>query len=100
MTYETVEKLFEYTSGDEFVDSVAYINNKYSVTTRLGGVVQVLGAFGEGGLAVALSPGCATVMGCVPSTLLIWSSSDNLVTGRYYRQLDSNGKAVGQWIKE
>lgn len=70
------------------------------MTTRLGGVVQVLGAFGEGGLAVALSPGCATVMGCVPSTLLIWSSSDNLVTGRYYRQLDSNGKAVGQWIKE
>ena len=107
MTYETVEKLFEYKSGDEFVDSVAYINNKYSVTTRLGGVVQVLGAFGEGGLAVALSPGCATVMGCVPSTLLIWSSSDNLVTGgaiiingKNYTTLTGKGLAKALNISE
>lgn len=81
ITYETVEKLFEYTSGNKFVDSAAYINNEYSVTTRLGGVFQVGFALGEGVLAITLSPACTTVIGCAASNLLSWSAVDNSMTG-------------------
>lgn len=36
----------------------------------------------------------------VPHEHKITYNDKGFVTGRYYRQLDSNGKAVGQWIKE
>ncbi|WP_392551378.1 VENN motif pre-toxin domain-containing protein [Orbus wheelerorum] len=81
ITYETVEKLFEYTSVDKFVDSAAYINNEYSVTTRVGGALQVGFAAGEGALAMTLSPACTSVVGCAPSALLTWSAIDNATTG-------------------
>ena len=107
ITYETVEKLFEYTSGDEFLDSAAYIDNKYSVKTRLLGLLQVLGALGEGGLAVALSPGCTTVIGCGPSALLSWSAVDNgmtggavIIDGKSYTTLTGKGLAEALNISE
>jgi hypothetical protein len=81
MSYPMIAKLFEYTFFDRISDNVVYINNEYSITTRAGGVLQVGVAVLDGVGAVALSPACSSVVGCIPSAYLTWSMADNGVTG-------------------
>jgi hypothetical protein len=79
--YQKNEKLFQYTFFDGIFDGTKNIDNEYSITTRAGGVLQVGVAAVDGMAAVALSPACSSVVGCLPSAYLTWSMADNGVTG-------------------
>uniref|UniRef100_UPI00211BEA0B VENN motif pre-toxin domain-containing protein n=1 Tax=Gilliamella sp. Nev6-6 TaxID=3120252 RepID=UPI00211BEA0B len=79
--YQKNEKLFQYTFFDGIFDGTKNIDNEYSITTRAGGVLQIGFAAIDGFGAAALSPGCSSVVGCIPSAYLTWSMADNGVTG-------------------
>ena len=81
VTYETVEKLFEYTTGNKISDYATNKNNEYSITTRAGGALQL--GFGtiEGVSGMVIAPTCPSVVGCIASGVLITSGLDNASTG-------------------
>ncbi|WP_075508691.1 toxin glutamine deamidase domain-containing protein [Gilliamella sp. App2-1] len=80
-SYKKIEELFEYTTGNKISDTMTYYDSKYSISTRAGGTLQVGMAVVDGMAAVALSPACASVLGCLPSAYLTWSMVDNGATG-------------------
>ena len=80
-SYKKIEELFEYTTGNKISDTMTYYDSEYSISTRAGGTLQVGMAVVDGMAAVALSPGCTTLVGCLPSAYLTWSMVDNGATG-------------------
>lgn len=81
VTYETVEKLFEYTTGDKISDYATNKNNEYSITTRAGGALQLGFGTVEGVSGMVIAPTCPSVVGYIASGVLITSGLDNASTG-------------------
>ncbi|XKM14522.1 VENN motif pre-toxin domain-containing protein [Orbaceae bacterium ac157xtp] len=81
VTYETLNKLFEYTGYDEFSDSMSKFNGDYSITTRAGGVLQLGFGLAEMGGGIVLAPTCSTGLGCIASGTVIWLGADSASTG-------------------
>nr|WP_238786011.1 HNH/ENDO VII family nuclease [Gilliamella sp. ESL0254] len=81
LSYKQIEELFDYTTGNKISDTITYYDSEYSISTRAGGTLQVGIAVLEGMAAVALSPGCVSGFGCLPSAYLTWSMVDNGATG-------------------
>ncbi|WP_342211581.1 HNH/ENDO VII family nuclease [Gilliamella sp. ESL0254] len=79
-SYKKIEELFDYTTGNKISDTITYYDSEYSISTRAGGTLQVGMAVLEGMAAVALSPGCVSGFGCLPSAYLTWSMVDNGAT--------------------
>ncbi|WP_141683096.1 VENN motif pre-toxin domain-containing protein [Gilliamella intestini] len=80
-SYKKIEELFDYTTGNKISDTIAYYDSEWSISTLAGGTLQVGMAVLDGMAAVALSPGCTTLVGCLPSAYLTWSMVDNGATG-------------------
>lgn len=94
VTYETIEKLFDYTDTDKVLDTLKYANNEYSIMTRAGGAFQLGFALTEGAAGIALIPTCETGVGCIASGAMIWHAADSggtawsiIIDGKQYKTL-------------
>ena len=94
VTYETIEKLFDYTDTDKVLDTLKYANNEYSIMTRAGGAFQLGFALTEGAAGIALIPTCETGVGCIASGAMIWHAADSggtawsiIIDGQQYKTL-------------